>query len=121
MNALQYFRENASEFDDMPDSRIESKMLSAVQFIDVSALDAEKQELAKALFTAHLFWLEKYQGNGGGSRGVVLNERDGETSRRYGAIKHSQTFLGQSPYGMLYSKLNGGIARPTLLIRTGVE
>jgi hypothetical protein len=120
MTALEYFRENASEFDNIPDSQIESKILSAVHFIDVSSLDDEKKALATALFTAHLFWLEKYQGNGGGARGVILNERDGEVSKRYGAIKHSQTWLGQSVYGMLYSKLNGGIAKPTLLIRTGV-
>lgn len=121
MNALEYFRENASEFDNMPDSRVTSKMLSAVQFIDVSALDVEKQELAKALFTAHLFWLEKYQGNGGGARGAIMSERDGELSKRYFKTKHSDTWLGQSVYGMLYSKLNGGISRATILIRTGQE
>lgn len=119
MPALDYFRENASEFDNIPDSRIESKMLSAAQFIDVSNLDSEKQDLALALYTAHLFWLEKYQGNGGGARGVILSERDGNLSKRYGTIKNSNTFLGQSLYGMLYSKLNGGISNPSILIRTG--
>lgn len=119
MDALGYFRENASEFDNMPDERVQAKMLSAIQFIDVSSLDEEKQALATALYTAHLFWLEKYQGNGGGSRGVVLQERDGDISKSYGAIKNSQTFLGQSVYGTMYSKLNSGISGATIMTRMG--
>lgn len=92
MAALDYFRQYASEFDNLPDDRVNSEITGAALFIDVSALDAEKQMLATALFAAHLCWLDKYQGNGGGARGVVISERDGDLSRRYGAIKTHKPF-----------------------------
>lgn len=118
-NALEYVRIHATEFDDLSDAWIDKYISSAAVFIDVSDLDTEQAALATGLYAAHLLWLARYQGSGGGLRGSIQNEKDKDLSRSYNKIENSDKFLGQSPYGQLYSAINGGLGGPTIL--TGVK
>lgn len=114
---LEYFRIFAREFDDVIDDDVLALIAAAELFVVVDSLDAARADAARALYAAHTAWLGRYAGNGGGNRGVVLSEKDGEQERRYGAIDGSQTFLGQSTYGQQYQRLCLPIAGVSIMTR----
>jgi len=122
MTALEYFRLNASEFNNVIDSDVLKWIDQAGLFVNTDGKTPAKAALALALMGAHLCWLNKYPGNGGGSRGNVIEEKKGDDSRKYRPIDKSDTWLGQSSYGMLYGQLFGvGVVHtPAIITRYGL-
>ena len=118
MNALQYFRQFAPEFNNLNDDAVNGWLTSASIFIPAVATVTEKTKLSQALYGAHLCWLNKYAK--GGHRGAITSEQDGELKRAYRPVEGSDSFLGQSPYGMQYQNLFRGAFRvPAILTRYG--
>ena len=120
MNALQYFRQFAPEFNNLNDEAVNGWLTSAAVFVPPPTPVTEKSTLAKALYAAHLCWIAKYQK--GGSRGIVKMEKDGDLQREYEKVGGADSFLGQSPYGMQYRNLYLGPYRvPAILTRYGSD
>ena len=116
MTALEYFRQFAPDFNTLNDDVVGAWLASALVFVPAPA--TAKATLMQALYAAHLCWLRKY--SAGMQRGTVANEKDGELSKSYNALRNSDTFLGQSSYGMQYLELKGGIFRtPSIITRFG--
>lgn len=115
--SIVYFRQFASQFNNLDDDTVNGWLNTALVFIDPSMLpeNSEKKNLAIALFAAHLAWINKYQGQGGGHRGVIKGEKDDKLSREYIPVDGSTTWLGQSSYGMQYNKLVNSRPIPTIL------
>jgi hypothetical protein len=107
MARLEFFRQQAPEFNNLPDSVVEAWFSTALVFLDGITISATKLELAIALYAAHLCWLQKYPGQGGASRGPILNEKYDKQQKQYQLIQNSDTWLGQSHYGLSFSKLTG--------------
>lgn len=105
MDALGYLRIHAKEFSDLSDELVTPMITSASLLVNITGLDAERSAMATGLYAAHLLWIERYQV--GGSRGPVTFDRDDKASRRYATVDGSDTYLGQSPYGMLYTQVAG--------------
>lgn len=103
MTALQYFRLLAPEFASIVDATVNTWLTVAGSLIEVGCLDAERVAMAQALYAAHLLRLTTTQGNAGNSAlGPVTSEREGDLQRTYGAVKGSDTWLGQTTYGQQY-------------------
>lgn len=118
MEALEYFRMFAKEFSNLPDEKVNGWITSASLFVNVSTLETEKQNLATALYAAHLCWVDKYKK--GGERGTISKEKDGDLERQYNSIENANTFLGQNSYGMQYAELTGAfktVRLPTIMTR----
>lgn len=127
MTRLELFRQNAREFNNLSDDTVNGWFSTALLFIDddYDAIPTGKQDLAVALLAAHFAWLSKYPGQGGASRGPILNESDDRigAKKQYALLKNSDTFLQQSFYGQFYYQLTGlgGVARSAILTRFGVD
>lgn len=118
MNALQYFRQFAPEFNNLNDDAANGWITSAAVFVPAPNPVTEKSKLGQALYAAHLCWMQKYQK--GGHRGSVISEKDGDLQRNYKPADDSQTFLGQSSYGLQYRNLYlGNFRAPAILTRYG--
>lgn len=118
--ALEYFRQFATEFNNVPDATVEAWISSAQIFINASEYITEKAKLGLALYGAHLCWMNRFVGSGGGSRGNIISEKDDKLERTYRPIQGTDSILGQSPYGQQYLNLsNGGIKRAAILTRFG--
>lgn len=124
MARLEFFRQQAPEFNNLPDTVVEAWFASALIFLDTlyDTIPTAKQELAVALYAAHLCWLQKYPGQGGASRGPIIDEKDDKRQKKYQLIQNSDTWLGQSHYGLGFSNLTGigGKAKAAILTRFGV-
>lgn len=124
MARLEDFRRVAKEFNNLTDTAVEGWFSTALVFLDseIARIPDAKMELAIALYTAHLCWLDKYPGQGGASRGPILNEKDDKRQKQYALIQNSDTWLGQSYYGQSFSALTGigGRAKAAILTRFGV-
>lgn len=124
MARLEFFRQQATEFANLSDTAVEAWFATAEVFLtdDIAKIPEAKLELAIALYAAHLAWLQKYPGQGGASRGPVLEEKDDKKSRKHQLIINSDTWLGQSGYGLAFSNLTGigGKAKAAILTRYGV-
>lgn len=109
MARLEFFRQQAPEFNNLPDSVVEAWFSSALVFLDsdLAKIPASKMELAIALYAAHLCWLNKYPGQGGASRGPILNEKNDKLQKQFALIQNSDTWLGQSFYGQSFTNLTG--------------
>jgi hypothetical protein len=121
--ALEYFRRFAKEFDGITDDDANAWIDSVPLFVDVSTLSTtERQNAATGLYAAHLAWIEKNQGNGGGVRGGVVNEQDSvsKLSRSYQILKGSDTLLGVSPYGQLFMEMTSAVSLG-LMTRFGLD
>lgn len=125
MARLELFRQQAPEFNNLTDSAVEAWFSTALIFLDdrVSSISAAKLELAIALYAAHLCWLQKYPGQGGASRGPIVNEKDDTKQKQYQLIQNSDTWLGQSHYGLGFANLTGigGKAKAAILTRFGTN
>lgn len=127
MARLEFFRQQAPEFNNLPDSTVEAWFSTALVFLDaeLGKIPAAKLELAVALYAAHLCWLNKYPGQGGASRGPITNEKDDKRQKSYALIVNSDTWLGQSFYGQSFSTLTGifdrSKARAAILTRFGTQ
>ena len=123
---LEFFRQQAPEFNNLDDATVEAWFNSALVFIgtDYDSIATEKQDLAVALFAAHLCWLQKYPGQGGASRGPVLEEKDNKLTRKHQLLQNADTWLGQSHYGLGFANLTGiggGKAKAAILTRYGTS
>ncbi|MES2180716.1 MAG: DUF4054 domain-containing protein [Pseudomonadota bacterium] len=125
MARLEFFRQQAKEFSNLPDSVVVEWFASTLVYLDsyLSSISPAKLELAIALYAAHLCWLEKYPGQGGASRGPILLEKDDKKSKEYELLKNSNTWLGQSHYGQSFINLTGifGPTRAAILTRFGTH
>jgi len=117
---LEYFRQFASEFNQIPDGTVDAWINSAKVIIAATEYVTEKSKLSLALYGAHLCWINRYPASGGGSRGNVISEKDDKLERKYRPIQGSDTPLGQSPYGQQYIELTGSnVRRAAILTRFG--
>lgn len=125
MTPLEFFRQHASEFNNLPDDRAQNWLNSAVLFVfpsGIPAAPADKDNLKLALYGAHLCWMDKYQR--GGHRGKLVMEQEGESRRQYSGIsvKGTDDILGQSPYGQQYKQLVFGLVQlPGIITRYGTD
>lgn len=121
---INFFRQQAPEFNNLPDTVVTAWINTAIVWLDSYSISATKQDLALALYAAHLAWLQKYPGQGGASRGPILNESDDRmgAKKQYALIQNSDTWLGQSVYGQSFSALTGigGPKKAAILTRFGV-
>lgn len=106
---LEFFRQQAPEFNNLTDLVVESWFSSALVFLtdNLSRIKPEALDLAVALYAAHLCWLNKYPGQGGASRGPILNEKSDKLQKQFSLIQNSDTWLGQSFYGQSFTNLTG--------------
>ena len=123
MARLEFFRQQAPEFNNLNDTAVNAWFSTALIFLDGITIPAAKLELAVALYAAHLCWLQKYPGQGGASRGPILNEKNAKQEKQYQLIQNSDTWLGQSSYGLSFSKLTGigTKSRSSIMTRFGVN
>jgi len=118
MARLEFFRQQAPEFNNLNDAAVNSWFETALIFLNGITIPAAKLELSIALYAAHLCWLQKYPGQGGASRGPILNEKKDKEQKQYSLIQNSDTWLGQSHYGLTFSKLTGIGTRSSSAIMT---
>ena len=123
MARLEFFRQQAPEFNNLPDTVVDAWFSTALIFLGSFTIPSAKFELAIALYAAHLCWLQKYPGQGGASRGPILNEKKDKDAKQYSLIQNSDTWLGQSHYGLTFSKLTGIGTRSSsaIMTRFGVD
>lgn len=125
MARLELFRQQAPEFSNLSDAAVEAWFSSALIFLDsqYDKIPTVKQDLAIALYAAHLCWLQKYPGQGGASRGPIVNEKDDKRQKQYQLIQNSDTWLGQSHYGLGFANLTGigGKSKAAILTRFGTN
>lgn len=123
MARLEFFRQQATEFNNLNDAAVNAWFETALIFLNGINIPAAKLELAIALYAAHLCWLQKYPGQGGASRGPILNEKNAKQEKQYQLIQNSDTWLGQSSYGLSFSKLIGigTKANSAIMTRFGVN
>lgn len=70
---------------------------------NVACLDTERAALARALYAAHLLRITTAQASAGSvAQGPITSEREGDLQRTYGTVKGSDTWLGQTPYGLQF-------------------
>lgn len=123
MTRLELFRQQAPEFNVLPDTVINAWFSSALIYMDtyLTSISAVKLDLAVALYSAHLCWLNKYPANGGASRGPIVSEKDNQKEKKYQAIQNSDTWLQQSVYGQSFYNLTklGTNSRSAILTRFG--
>lgn len=120
MARLESFRQLAREFNNLSDEVVNEWFSTALVFMesDLPRISDAKLEVAVALYAAHLCWLDKYPGQGGASRGPILNEKDDKLQKQYALIQNSDTWLGQSHYGQSFMKLTGIGGKPVAAILT---
>lgn len=127
MTRLELFRQQAPEFNNLLDATIEGWFTSALIYLDadLGRITSPKLDLAVALFAAHLCWLNKYPGQGGASRGPIINEKDDDRQKQYKLLLNSDTWLGQSFYGQSFTNLTGifdrSKAKAAILTRYGTN
>lgn len=125
MASIDFFRLHAKEFANLSDVEVQAQLTSAALFTentqyDLSKLKSDaKRELATALYAAHLCWLNKYPGQGGAHRGVLLSEKNTNQERTYRPVAGSATWLGQSHYGLSFLNLYTVPPVPTILTAYG--
>jgi hypothetical protein len=111
MTRLELFRQYAPEFNNLGDDTVSAWFDTASIFLEdtIPTLPTTKVDLSIVLYAAHLCWLNKYPGQGGASRGPILNESDDRmgAKKQYALIQNSDTWLGQSYYGQSFSTLTG--------------
>lgn len=127
MTRLEYFRQVAPEFNNLTDDAVEAWFSSALVFLDIDLkrIPESRLDLAIALYAAHLCWLQKYPGQGGASRGPILNEKNDKLQKQFGLIQNSDTWLGQSFYGQSFTNVTGIFdrtkSRSAILTRFGTN
>jgi len=123
MTRLELFRQQAPEFNGLTDESVNAWFSSALIYMDsyLSSISSIKLDLSVALYAAHLCWINKYPANSGASRGPIISEKDDKREKKYQAIKDSDTWLQQSPYGQSFFNLTklGTNSRSAILTRFG--
>jgi hypothetical protein len=104
---LQQFRQFGKEFNVLSDDAANTKIEAAQLFVSVPDT-SDKSNTLIALFALHLCWMDKFQ-TGGGHRGTVASEQEGDSKRTYNAAKGAEDLLGQSAYGQQYKLLRFGL------------
>lgn len=103
MTPLEYFRILAPEFASVVDGTVQTWLTMAGNLANTGCLDAERAAMALALYAAHMLRLTLSPAQGTvGALGPVTSEREGDLQRTYGALKGSDSWLGQTPYGQQY-------------------
>jgi hypothetical protein len=118
MNALQYFRLFAAEFSAVIDADVTVWLTSASYLIVTDCLDAERAAMAQALYAAHLLSLATRAAKGGSaSTGTVRSEKEGDLQRTYGTTSGSETYIGQTSYGLQYLDITTVCAGSSIMTR----
>lgn len=118
MTQLQYFRLLAPEFSSIIDATVEQWLSMAGTRINVAGLDTERAAQAAALYAAHSLRLTQTQASDGNAAlGAVVSEKEGDLQRTYGALKGSDSWLGQTPYGQQYLDLTQVICGVGIMTR----
>ena len=103
MTPLEYFRTLAPEFASVVDGTVQTWLTMAGNLANTGCLDAERAAMVLALYAAHMLRLTLSPAPGTvGALGPVTSEREGDLQRTYGALKGSDSWLGQTPYGQQY-------------------
>jgi hypothetical protein len=103
MDALEYFRFLAPEFDGFDDATVNQWLSVAEKLVNVGCLDAERSAMALALYAAHMLSISLRTEQGGSSSlGAVTSEKEGDLQRSYSGLKGADTYLGQTNYGQQY-------------------
>lgn len=121
MTELEYFRLLAPAFASVPDATVQQWLTVARNVAATGCLDAERAAMAIALYAAHLLHLTQTQGSGAATaQGTIVREREGDLEREYGAVKGSDSWLGQSGYGQQYLDVTKGCFGAAIMTRYGV-
>jgi hypothetical protein len=121
MTPLEYFRLLAPAFAAVPDLTVEQWLTVAEMFVPTGCLDAEKYNMAVALYAAHLLYLSQASAGGGGAVGPVTREKEGDLERSYGKTSGDDTWLGSTPYGQQYLNATLGCYGATIMTRYGTS
>lgn len=106
MTPLEYFRLLAPEFASVIDATVNTWLSIAGNLVNTSCLPTETANMALALYAAHLLRLTQTQAQAGSAAlGPVTAEREGDLQRTYGAVKGSDSWLGQTSYGLQYIEI----------------
>lgn len=120
MTALQYFRLFAPEFASVSDEDAGIWIAMAQSIVDASRLGSPREEMAQALYAAHMLALAQRTESGGAfTQGAVTSEKEGDLSRSYGEVTGSNSYLGQTAYGLQYMDLMAAGFGATLVTRFG--
>lgn len=117
MTALQWFRFFATEFSSLTDEEVGALITAAALFCNLEGLDADRANAATALYAAHIQWLKTYRQGSEGMHGSVASEREGDLSRSYNKLYGSDSWLGQSPYGLQYLEITKVLTGATIMTR----
>lgn len=121
MTELEYFRLLAPEFTCTDDATVIQWVAVASTLTNLGSLDAERAAMARALYAAHLMSLSLPQEQGGsGSLGPITSEKEGDLQRTYGAVKGSDTYLGQTRYGHQYMDITSACFGSAIMTRGGL-
>ena len=106
MTSLEYFRMLAPAFASVADATVNQWLALAGNLTNTGCLDSERAAMANALYAAHLLATTPSTNEGANvAQGAVTSEREGDLQRTYGALKGSDTWLGQTSYGQQYMKI----------------
>ena len=119
MTPLEYFRLLAPEFASVADATVNVWLTVAGNMVDTGCLETEVSNMALALYAAHMLWVTQNQASGSGGVGAVIEEKEGDLQRKYGSMKDSDSWLGQSPYGQQYMSVTAPCVGSGILTRIG--
>lgn len=117
MTQLEWFRFFASEFSSLSDDQVNALLAAASLFVALDGLDEDRANAATALYAAHMQWLKTYRQGGEATHGSVSSEREGDLSRSYNMLHGSDSWLGQSPYGLQFLEIVRAITGSTIMTR----
>lgn len=118
MTALEYFRLLAPAFSTSSDVTVNQWLSIAGNLINTDCLDAERAAMANALYAAHLLASTPSTNEGvNAAQGAITSEREGDLQRTYGALKGSDTWLGQTSYGQQYLQITKVCAGAGIMTR----
>jgi hypothetical protein len=97
----------APEFAGTPDLEVSKWLTVASAIIDVSCLSTEQQNMAIALYAAHLLKLSVSSSTSGSAIvSNLISEKEGDLERRYGnVVMNSSSTTSQTSYGRQFDDL----------------
>jgi len=89
MTPLEAFRIAAPEFAAESDATVNQYLTMATLYINVAGYPVDAQPLAQALKAASLMVLRKTSLTGGSAGGAIIEEREGDLTRKYSEASSS--------------------------------
>jgi hypothetical protein len=117
--SLQYFRTVAKQFIAVADADVQPWLDIATMNANTVCLVGDQQNLAYALYAAHMMALDVDNTAGEGGRGNIKSEREGDLSRVYMSTAAPGTWLALTPYGQQYENMLLGCVGATIMTRFG--